>query len=100
MNYTIKKLRNGDECLCAINCEPLSGDQVFTKEFHDAIITDSFTIDKLDREQLNVNGDKYAWYIIKNHTKIIDKATIIARQNKANVDYLAMMTGIDLDNEV
>lgn len=100
MEYTIKKLKNGLDCLCVINSERLSGDQVFTKEYSDMIITDSFTIESFDHEEININGDIYDWYIIKNRTKIIDRATLLAKQNKADVDYLAMMTGIDIDNEV
>ena len=98
MKYTFGVLNNG-EPFVRIKAESpcvLSSYQSFVTEYDDAVITDEFTIERLI-ESKEDNGFYYYWYKIKDHTRTIDKAIKIAMQNRANIDYIAMMADIDID---
>lgn len=99
MEYTFSTLRSGESVIKIKNgCgKVLSGFQSFTKEYDDCFITDNFEILDLIKSEEGIDGEPYTWYTIKGHERIIDKTAKIAMQNKANIDYIAMMADIDIE---
>lgn len=65
-------------------------------------ITDSFrVVRKLDSAE-DQAGNCYDWYEIDRHYREIDRTGPVAEagaKNTANIDYLSMMSGIDLPGE-
>lgn len=80
----------------------LTGWQQTKREYPDQTITDRFRIvRKLDSTE-DAGGDCYDWYEIDRHYRTIDKTGPVAAaeaRNSANIDYLSMMSGIDLPEE-
>lgn len=62
-------------------------------------VTDNFrVVRKLDSKE-DEAGDCYDWYEIDRHSRTVDKTGPLAAsaaQNAANIDYIAMMSGIEL----
>lgn len=79
----------------------LTGFCQITQLYQDEKITDSFRVIRKIESKEDDFGNCYDWYIIDSHYRIIDKTdSIIEAQakNAANIDYLSMMTGIELLN--
>lgn len=80
----------------------LSGYQQTVQEIGDEKITDNFrVVRKMDSKE-DEAGRCYDWYEIDRHNRIIDRTAPVAAaaaQNAAHIDYLSMMSGIDLPDE-
>jgi hypothetical protein len=74
----------------------LTGWQEVVQEYSDATRTDRFRVVEKTGEAEDGEGNKYTWYDIERHNTIIDKSPMLA----ARLDYLSMMTGVDLEEEV
>lgn len=75
----------------------LQGFQTITIPYSDSIVTHSFRVKGLIKMT-----DDYAWYAIDNHVKVIDKTPKLEAENKklrAMVEYLSMMTNVELEDE-
>lgn len=81
----------------------MTGFQQVVQEFPDSKITDSFrVVRKLDSTE-DAAGNCYDRYEIDRHNRIIDKTEPVkaaAAHNAAHIDYLSMMSGIDLPDEI
>ena len=93
----------GEELLKTVGAEhtDLSGFQQTVREYPDCTITDSFYVVQKKKSDEDDEGNCYDWYLIDRHSRIIDRTGPIATreaQNAANIDYLSMMTGVDLPN--
>jgi len=77
----------------------LTGFHQIERKYPDQTITDSFrVVQKLDSQE-DGEGNCYDWYEIDRHYQTTDKVGPVAEQgakNAANIDYLSMMTGVDL----
>lgn len=76
----------------------LSGKQVIVERYEDCVITHKFTI----RSALRTAASQ-CWYAIDSHTTVVDKSDALQTnldKTRADLEYLSMMTGIDLDEEV
>lgn len=80
----------------------LTGFQEITQEYPDQTITDRFhIIRKLDSKE-DEEENCYDWYEIDRHYRVIDKTGPVKDQgakNTAHIDYLSMMTGVELPEE-
>ena len=48
----------------------------------------------------DAEGNCYDWYTIDRHNRVIDKTKLVkeqTQQNRYDIDFLAMETGVDLD---
>ena len=80
----------------------LTGFQQVEQKYPDQTVTDNFRIVRKLDSQEDVAGNCYDWYEIDRHYREIDKTGPIAEagtRNAANIDYLSMMSGIDLLDE-
>lgn len=73
----------------------LSGWQQVVQEFPDSTRTDRFKVVEKVGQDTDAEGNKYTWYEIDHHNTIIDKTPMLA----AKLDYLSMMTGVDMPEE-
>ncbi len=77
----------------------LKGFQELIAEYPNETVTDHFrVVTKMDSKE-DVEGNCYDWYQIDQHYRTIDKTGPISKnteQLRADVDYLAIMGGIDL----
>ena len=73
--------------------------QIF-REFSDSKITDNFrVVRKIDSAE-DVEGNCYDWYEIDHHYRVIDNTGPVAQreaQNRADIDFIAMEAGIELE---
>ncbi len=83
----------------------LTGYHQIERTYPNQTITDNFRIvRKLDSRE-DEESNCYDWYEIDRHYRVVDKTGPVAEagaRNTANIDYLSMMSGIDLpggDNE-
>ncbi len=80
----------------------LTGYQEVVREYPDQTITDNFrVVRKLDSQE-DGDGNCYDWYEIDRHNRTVDRTAPIAEagaRNAANIDYLSMMSGIDLPGD-
>ena len=81
----------------------LTGFQQIVREYPGEKITDNFrVVRKLDSQE-DVGGNCYDWYEIDRHNREIDRTGPLAEataKNTANIDYIGMMTGVELpENE-
>ena len=80
----------------------LTGYQTAEQKYPDQTITDTFHIVRKLDSQEDAAGSCYDWYEIDRHNRIVDKSGPVAEagaRNAANIDYLSMMSGIDLPGE-
>lgn len=80
----------------------LTGYKVVVRELGEEKITDSFHIVCKFKSDEDTEGNCYDWYEIDRHYRMIDKTESIKKaekQNTANIDYISMMTGVELPNE-
>lgn len=76
----------------------LTGYQTVKREYHGESVTDHFRVArKLDSKEDEANAC-YDWYEIDRHYRMVDR-TNQEKRNAANIDYLSMMTGVDLLEE-
>lgn len=83
----------------SINQEELNGFQTIETKYPDQVITDTFCVVKKIREKQDSEGNFYKWYEIDHHNRVIDKTPLLKKvtdKSTANIDYLSMMTGIEL----
>lgn len=77
----------------------LKGYQEVVREFQSEKITDNFhVVRKLDSKE-DLEGNCYDWYIIDRHYRMIDRTEPLKKkeeQNRADIDYISIMTGVDL----
>jgi hypothetical protein len=73
----------------------LEGWQEVVQDFPDAKRTDRFRIAAKVGQDTDAEGAKYTWYTIDHHNTIIDKTPML----DAKLDYLYMMTGVDMPEE-
>ena len=77
----------------------LTGFHQIEQIYPDQTIADNFRIvRKLDSAE-DAEGNCYDWYEIDRHYRTVDKTGPVAEagnRNAANIDYLSMMSGIDL----
>lgn len=75
----------------------IEGTQTVVIAHPDSIVTHKFRI----RHMLK-KTDNYVWYVIDNHLMIVDKTPKLEAENKklrAMIDYISMMTDIELEVE-
>lgn len=58
----------------------LSGNNQIQRKFSDSIITDEFTVKEKYLSKVDVAGNHYDWYIIKDHSRYIDYFTPMREQ--------------------
>lgn len=80
----------------------MTGYQQVVRDFPSEKITDNFrVVRKIDSTE-DSEGNCYDWYEIDRHFQQIDRTGPVAEagaKNTANIDYLSMMSGIDLPGE-
>lgn len=77
----------------------MTGYQQIVQEFPGEKITDNFRVVKKTGSSEDEEGNCYDWYEIDRHYRTIDKTGPVAERearNSANIDYLSMMSGIEL----
>ncbi len=77
----------------------LTGFHQIEQTYPDQTITDSFRVVRKLDSRVDAEGSCYDWYEIDRHYRTADKSGPIAEagaRNAANIDYLSMMSGIDL----
>lgn len=75
----------------------LDGFCTVKQTYFDSEVTDRFRV----KSELK-RTDDYVWYLIDNHVRVIDKTPLIKAENEklaALIDYLAMMTDVDIPQE-
>lgn len=80
----------------------LTGQQETVREFPVETITDRYQIIRKIDSQEDPVGNCYDWYEIDRHFREIDKSPAVRTalsRNAANIDYVAMMAGVDLPEE-
>ena len=80
----------------------LTGYQQIVREFPGEKITDNFRVVCKTSSTEDAEGNCYDWYEIDHHYREIDRTGPVAEagaKNTANIDYLSMMSGIDLPGE-
>lgn len=78
----------------------LNGFVETVREYDDCVITDRFLVVRKIDEAIDDEGNYYGWYEIDKHNRIIDKTKPIrdeTEQNTADIAFIAMETGIELD---
>lgn len=73
-----------------------------TERSADMEVHHDFKVSGLLKKDTDAEGNHYAWYTLSEHVKSIDRspaAAAAAAQNAANIDYISMMSGIDLPEE-
>ena len=68
----------------------------------DIIYEYNFVVKCPIKSEEDMEHNFYAWYQLENFSKSIDRSPAVkqaAEQNAANIDYLSMMSGIDLPDE-
>lgn len=68
-------------------------------KYSDCKISDSFYVESKYATKEDVEGNCYDWYYISQHNRMIDKSEVIKEQLQADIDYIAMETGIELEQE-
>lgn len=76
-----------------------SGSVTTERKYDDRNITDRFEIISKYRSKDGDDRKKYDWYFIKNHSRDTDWYTPRAEDIQGKIDYIAMMSGIDLDTD-
>lgn len=80
----------------------MTGFQEIAQEYPGEKITDSFrVVRKIDSTE-DGEGNCYDWYEIDRHYRERDRTGPVAEagaKNTANIDYLSMMSGIDLPGD-
>lgn len=80
----------------------LTGFHQIEQTYHDQTITDSFRVVRKIRSAEDAEGNCYDWYEIDRHYRTADKSGPVAQaaaQNAANIDYISMMSGIELPGD-
>lgn len=80
----------------------LSGFIQTVREYPDTTITDVCCITEHYRSDEDGEGNCYDWYVIDKHYRIVDKSASVAKETTrcaAYIDYLSMMSSIDLPEE-
>lgn len=80
----------------------MTGYQQTVQEFPGEKITDNFRVVRKTGSAEDTEGNCYDWYEIDRHYREIDRTGPVAEReakNSANIDYLSMMSGIDLPDE-
>lgn len=80
----------------------LTGYQQVVREYPGEKITDNFRVVRKINSTEDGAGNCYDWYEIDRHYREIDRTGPVAEagaKNTANIDYLSMMSGIDLPDE-
>lgn len=80
----------------------LSGYINSVQEYKDSVVTDRCLIVEKYRSAEDEEGNCYDWYVIDKHYRIVDKSGPVAKEAArcaANIDYISMMSGIDLPEE-
>lgn len=79
--------------------------QIHEEIYPDVRLMDRFKIDQKIEESTDVEGNRYIWYLISEYNRNIDrsnavdiKATQYNDQTNAKIDYVAMMTDVDIPN--
>ena len=80
----------------------MTGYQQVERIYPDQTITDSFrVVRKIDSKE-DEAGNCYDWYEIDHHFRTSDKTGPVQTQaeiNAMHIDYISMMTGVDLPDE-
>lgn len=63
----------------------LSGNNQIQRKFSDSIITDEFTVKEKYLSKIDVAGNHYDWYIIKDHSRYIDYFTPLKEQIQTDI---------------
>lgn len=74
-----------------------------TEHYPDMTAEHSFRIERMMKEDTDREGHTYRWYVLAEHNTSTDRspaALMLGKQNAANLDYLSMMSGIDLPTEL
>lgn len=77
----------------------LSGFQEVVQEYPDCTITDSFRVVRHYKADKDGEKNCYDWYEIDSHYRMIDKgakARAEVEQARADIDFISIMTGVEL----
>jgi len=80
----------------------LTGFQEIIQKYPDQTITDRFRVVRKTDSAEDQEGNCYDWYEIDHHYRQSDRTGPVAEagaKNTANIDYLSMMSGIDLPGD-
>ena len=85
---------------------PIGRYQIFTLKDEYIEVVESCKIERLVKEDVDSIGRHYAWYIVSDYTKNVDKSgeyRVALEKANATIDYLLMINGEDpiggIDNE-
>lgn len=78
----------------------LIGYNQIEQSYPDQSITDHFRIVEKINSKEDSEGNCYDWYEIDRHYRIVNKVSKQEQKNTANIDYLAMMLDIDLEESI
>lgn len=81
----------------------LHGFQTTIQERSHETITDKYRIIRKIKSTEDIAGNCYDWYEIDRHYREVDRSKPLQEanaKNAANIDYLSMMAGIELPEEV
>lgn len=80
---------------------PIGSHQTIQISSETDTVTNDFIVGNSFKEE-TVGEFYYKWYFIENYVKTIDRTPELKKteeQNAANLDYIMMMTGIDIPEE-
>lgn len=73
------------------------------QSYPDVTLTDSYKVDSKLQESSDSEGNTYVWYVLSEYSRNIDRSNAVAMQatqyndeTNAKLDYVAMMTDIDI----
>ena len=78
----------------------LTGYRETRREYSDCVITDSYRVVEHIGGTEDAEGNCYDWYVIDRHYRTVDRTASIREQqaqDRADIEYIAMETGVDLD---
>lgn len=100
--YTFSGIINGSGLLCVKSNCPIGIISGFRRVKNDGDDTvHSFIAGNCVKDE-QVGGFYYAWYRVSNYSAEKNNSAAVERKeakNAANIDYLAMMTGVDIPEE-
>lgn len=77
----------------------MSGFHEIERPYDDQTITDRFRIKKFIGSKTDGEGNVYDWYEIDQHYRYTDKTVKAKADLQAQIDYIAMMTDVDIEPE-
>ena len=75
----------------------MSGFQTVERKYPDMTVTDTFRVVEKYKSDEDGEGNCYDWYEIDRHSRDTDRFLPQKDEIQAQIDYLAMMTGVEME---